>query len=917
MNTSSSLSLFRTALHAISIALFALYSVVLHANPDAPDTLSGELVDTTVSLSWTAVAGADGYNVYQNNDYLTTTTEPSYTGTVEADTVYNFYVTAFTREPLAFSARSDQLTLPESAVPDDLTIPPSVPTGLTGSIDGTTVSISWEPSTDDEAVAGYNVYENNQYLTTVFDTSYTGTVVEGQVYAYSIVAFDTRVNFSAASERLTLPDRGPVDTTIPPSTPTGLAGDITDSSAGSTVSISWNASTDDQAVAGYNVYENDMYKTTVFATQYSGSVEPDTPYAYYIVAFDYDGNFAERTDTLTLPDDIEVVEDTELPSIPTDLTGTWTENGNTADIEISWTASTDNVAVAGYNVYENNDYLTTVFDTTFTTTVDSNGTYSYRVVAFDIARNFSPASERISLPESDNLAPVFADLSDQMAFAGDSVSILIKPTDTDGDIPGLFIGNLPTGMQSIDNLDGSRTLYWEPLQPDVGSYAITVTAFDAADSDLRTVQTFTLTIEMPEDPSSIRNVPPGIDLIGEHIVRIGDTVIMEVKATDGNGTVPVLTIDNLPDGATFEQHEEFDNIKVLRWTTAAADEGTNTLNFTAVDSDDPSLVATSSVPLVVADPTMFQRAGERLKDLAEEQDLLIGYASLLNYFNRPDADLYQATAAEEFNLVTTENSMKWGYINPEPGEYRFAAADTLVEFAAANNMTLHGHTLVWYTSLPQWVQNSALSERENLMNDFIDTMTARYNTVDIWDVVNEAFEDDGSYRNSVWYQAMGEDYIEKAFRRARAGAPNAELIYNDYDIAYGDAKTDATFELMEQLIANDVPIDGIGFQMHIGADFTAFDKVQSTFERFANLGLDIYITEMDVAQRPGTDEDDQAEVYRQIASICLAQAQCKALQVWGITDRYTWLRGDTPLLLDRNYQAKPAYTAMQEALAGE
>ncbi len=509
---------------------------------------------------------------------------------------------------------------------------------------------------------------------------------------------------------------------------------------------------------------------------------------------------------------------------------------------------------------------------------------------------------------------MFEGLDDQLAFAGETVNVLIRPTDIDGDTPGLFIGNLPVGMQSIDNLDGSRTLRWRPLQPDVGSYNITVTAFDSLNPTLTTVQTFSLTIEMPEDPSTIRNEPPGIDLIGEHLVRIGDTVVMEVKATDANGTVPDLSMLNLPAGASFEQHPEFPNVKVLRWTTDADDAGLNTLEFLAVDSEDDTLTANSSVPLRVADPDQFVRSGERLRDLADDRELLFGYASLLNYFNRPDADLYQATAAEEFNMVTAENSMKWSYINPEPGEYRFDAADTLVDFATDNNMTLHGHTLVWYTALPQWVQNSAVDDREDMMNDFIDTMTARYDTVEIWDVVNEAFEDDGSYRNSVWFQAMGEDYIERAFRRARAGAPNAELIYNDYDIAYGDAKTDATFELMEDLIANDVPLDGIGFQMHIGSDFTAFDRVASTFERFANLGLDIYITEMDVGMRAGTTEADQAAVYEEIATICLEQAACRAMQVWGITDRYTWLRGDTPLLLDRDYQPKPAYTALQEVL---
>jgi endo-1,4-beta-xylanase len=911
---------FLSVSRASLILLIGFASSALAVVP-APQNFAGSINSTNAALTWDAVPGADGYNVYVNNNYLTTTLTNAYTDDIVDGNVYNYYVIAFANsdsntDETQFSARSEQLTLPESAVPDDLTIPPSVPAGLAGNITGTTVTVTWDPSTDDEAVSGYNVYQNNQYLTTVFDTEYVGTVEAGKVYSYSIVAFDTRVNFSANSDRLLLPDQGPIDTTIPPSSPTKLTGDISPAGASSSVSLTWTASTDDQVVAGYNVYENDAYLTTVFDTAYSGSVETDTPYTYYIVAFDFDGNFSERTSPLILPEGTVIEADNDAPAPPAQLSGDWTLNGNTADITLSWTAAEDNVGVAGYNVYENKAYITTVFGTSFSTTVNAGGSYSYTVVAFDAARNFSIASDSLTLPDNGNLPPTFNALDNVVAEAGGTVSILVQPTDVDGDTPGLFIGTLPTGMYSQDNLDGSRTLFWRPLQPDVGIYQIDVTAFDSTDPTLQTQESFVLTIDMPDDPSTIRNEPPGIDLIGEHIVRAGDTVVMEVKATDPNGTVPVLDITNLPAGATFEQHPQEPNIKVLRWTTSDDDLGLVVLNFEAVDSVDSSLSISSSVPITVADPAQFDRDGDTLRTLADAQDLKIGYASLLNYFNRPDADLYQHTAATEFNLVTPENSMKWGYINPEPGQYRFAAADTLMAFADANGMDVHGHTLVWYTSLPQWVQNSALEDREAIMYDFIDTMTDRYD-VEIWDVVNEAFEDDGSYRNSTWFQAMGEEHIEKAFRRARAGAPNAQLIYNDYDIAYGDAKTDAVFNLMEDLIADDVPIDGIGFQMHIGSDFTDFDKVETTFANFANLGLDIYITEMDVTMEPGTTAADQANVFSTIATLCLEQAACKALQVWGVTDRYTWLPGTDPLLLDRYYQPKAAYTALQDALSTE
>ena len=295
----------------------------------------------------------------------------------------------------------------------------------------------------------------------------------------------------------------------------------------------------------------------------------------------------------------------------------------------------------------------------------------------------------------------------------------------------------------------------------------------------------------------------------------------------------------------------------------------------------------------------------------------MGYASLLNYFERPDADLYTDIVSQEFNLVTPENSMKWGYINPEPNEYRWEAADTLIEFANTHDMQVHGHTLVWYTSLPSWVQQTPVADREQVMYDFIDTMTERYNTVEIWDVVNEAFEDDGTQRNSIWFQAMGADYIEKAFIRARAGAPNAQLIYTDYDISWPGAKSNASYALMQDLISKGVPIDGIGFQMHLDTNFDLFNEVATNLQRFADLGLDIYITELDVSMTQDATNEQQAAIFKQVTDICLAQASCKALQVWGITDRYSWRKPLDPLLLDENYQAKPAYTAVQEAMTLE
>ena len=993
----------------VMLVLLSTFCSVSLAAISAPDDLTGAIDGTTATLEWSPVTNANGYNVYRNDAYLTTTSSIIFNDTVEDGEVYHYYVVAFSEDPVEYSAATDKLTLPASAVPTDLTIPPTVPDQLTGDITGTSVSISWAPSTDDESVAGYNLYRNNQYITTVQDPHYTGSVVEGEAYVFKVAAFDIRQNFSATSDglflplsaeppdpnspptvptelsgtvtgpdntqiqlswvastdnqlvqgynvyqdnayittvatneysgsipanqfasfsvvafdndgnfsansaQLLLPDTGePRDTTIAPDVVTGLSSEVSTGSGLTTVMLSWDASTDDYGVAGYNVYQDNSYLTTVNDTAHAVSIAEDSTHNWSIVAFDHDGNFSANSEKLRYPDN---GPDTTAPSAPANLLGSLNTVAANTSVSLEWVASTDNVRVLGYNVYENNAYVTTVYDTTFEKSVAADGVYSYFVVAFDDSNNFSAPSTRVNLPEADNIAPYFNNLQDTTVFAGESLSLLIQPVDPDGGAPGLMSGPLPTGMILSDNMDGTRTLNWQVLQPEVGIYDIDLTAMDADDPALTTTQVLRITVEMPDDPSTIPNLPPGINLIEEQLVRAGDTVNMRVKGTDPNGTIPVLTLLNPPANSTFTIDPEDPEFKVLRWTTAN-EPGVVDLEFVATDSVDSSLTVAMSVQLDILDPAQFERPGARLRDLAAQHDLDIGYAQVLKSYDNPDADLYRDIAAEEFNIVTAENSMKWGYINPEPGVYRWDSADDLVEFAAANDMTVHGHTLLWYTVLPAWVMNSAPADREDIMNTFIDVMTTRYPDVALWDVVNEAFEEDGSYRQSIWYQAMGKDYIAKAFLRARDSDPDADLIYNDYNIAWENAKSDATYALMQQLQADGIPIDGIGFQMHVDTDFSNYDSVRETFDRFAALGLDIHITEMDVSMLDGATEDEQATVYGEILDLCLAQSACKTLQMWGYTDRYSWLSQYDPLIFDRNYQPKPAYIELQNRLMG-
>jgi endo-1,4-beta-xylanase len=203
------------------------------------------------------------------------------------------------------------------------------------------------------------------------------------------------------------------------------------------------------------------------------------------------------------------------------------------------------------------------------------------------------------------------------------------------------------------------------------------------------------------------------------------------------------------------------------------------------------------------------------------------------------------------------------------------------------------------------------------MREYIDRVMRRYaGDIALWDVVNESFEDDGRLRNSVWYQAMGERYIDIAFRQARQSDPLATLIYNDYDVAWFGPKADAMFTMLQGLRDRGVPIDGVGFQMHVYAAFDAFEELRANIRRAESMGLDVYITEFDVSMVDDNTEEQQAAVYAEVLSICLEEAACRAVQTWGFTDQYSWRRDFTPLILDTSYQPKPAYFALQSVLEG-
>jgi len=293
----------------------------------------------------------------------------------------------------------------------------------------------------------------------------------------------------------------------------------------------------------------------------------------------------------------------------------------------------------------------------------------------------------------------------------------------------------------------------------------------------------------------------------------------------------------------------------------------------------------------------------------------------------------QTIVRTEFNIVTCENNMKIGTISPSQGQYNYSGGDSLSNFAKSNNMLLHGHAFVWHKYNPGWVNGT-----KTMMETYIAAVGAHFRgNVYGWDVVNEAFHRDGTYRinaigsggqdgASVFGQQQGKQYIEDAFRASYKADPNAKIIYNEYSIEDNDAKFNGMYTMLKDFKARGVPIHGVGFQMHVGPNFTEANA--KTFgekmQKLADIGIESYITEMDGGAPNSTASglEQQANIYYWITKACLAQPMCRALQVWGIRDSQSWRinpddpvdRAAAPLIFDDNGNKKPAYYAIQRAM---
>ena len=351
-----------------------------------------------------------------------------------------------------------------------------------------------------------------------------------------------------------------------------------------------------------------------------------------------------------------------------------------------------------------------------------------------------------------------------------------------------------------------------------------------------------------------------------------------------------------------------------------------------------ALLATGSGAL--ADPAADTPAPpDSLRALAAQVGLRVGSALIPYDLDRPD---YAAIAGSQFSAVTPGNEMKWQVVEPTRGSYDWSAGDRLVQFAQQHGQLVRGHVLLWHNQLPDWLTQGVASGtisndqlRDLLHKHVTDEVTHFKGKIWQWDVANEFFTDSNPSQlnpNDFWVSHLGPGVVADAFRWAHAADPHALLFYNDYNIAGEDgsnAKSDAAYAFVQQLIAQGVPINGVGDQGHLDTQYGFPTQMQQDLQRFADLGLKVAITEADVRTFVNNATDQQptdplapyahAHYYDQMLKSCLAVRDCISFTVWGFGDADSWVPGwftgeGYANIYDVKLQPKPAYFAMQQDL---
>lgn len=441
---------------------------------------------------------------------------------------------------------------------------------------------------------------------------------------------------------------------------------------------------------------------------------------------------------------------------------------------------------------------------------------------------------------------------------------------------------------------------------DAESNIITARIWDGSSSNSIDMRTY-----------SVSNFP----LYGDKIFQTYKTII---SIEHINGQINIFKnsklLGSMPDHNIFDSNNIWFGadgvVGSYGWTLAE-------LNAEAIGNGNVKVVSTPSLIIDQSDPSSLRNLAD-----ANPRKLKIGATVAVG---RLFADQqYKNLVLSQFSILTPENSMKPQFIHPGPDVYVFEEADQLVDVALSNGMIVHGHALIYDKSSPDWMIQSMEFERKQIMVSHIENIVSHFKgRVAEWDVINEPFSEKNIlYKNggtglkpNIWFEAMGEGYIDIAFKTAHLADPDAKLYLNDYGLENDGQRWDALLSLVKRLKQRGVPIDGIGFQAHIynDGDYINPNQLKKHMNALAELGLSTRISEIDVT---GDDPQEQINQYVTALDTCLLAPNCTSYTTWGITDLYgSTTRSDryplvygTSLLWDKEIKAKPAYSALQEKL---
>ena len=397
----------------------------------------------------------------------------------------------------------------------------------------------------------------------------------------------------------------------------------------------------------------------------------------------------------------------------------------------------------------------------------------------------------------------------------------------------------------------------------------------------------------------------------------------------------------------FSATEAGQALNPVTWTISPA---VGSISTTGVYTAPPNVSSAQTVTLTAVGATgnsigqatiALQTTPSTLRAMAGTRGILVGAAADADELGQQSPlthnPRYTNTLATQYNLLEPENAMKWAVIGANQGSYNFEPADQLVSFAQQHGMQVRGHNLCSYQQNPAWLSNLDSSQLYQALHDYIFTVLGHYKgQVFAWDVVNEAIAADASATNvdlnqGVWYKApgiglSGTGYVEQAFRWARDADPNAKLFYNDHGIEVLGNKQQALLTMLKDFQSRGVPIDGVGLQMHVDPTDTFPTTLPQALKSYTDLGLEVHITEMDVALpvdangvASAADLQAQAATYRFVLNTCLQNARCTVFQTWGFSDEWSWIPQYFPgkgaaLPFDKQYVAKPAFTSILQGL---